>query len=236
MKSLLVLPVGGSATRMQGLPKFMLPISHNKTLIEMHCEAALKIGYNEVHIITRNTYRDLVLNYFSSKDVNVRVWSLLEETQSMSETLINGGQMIEGFDRSSVTIGLADTAFTGVSYEDVHSSLLASNQEIALSLFVPREDQKGKLGQVLLGEDSKVLDMVDKSLTCDYPYIWGIAKLPGWLMLKANREDAHIGIGIGKLVSGGTSVEGIINIGAKYFDCGTFSEYYSCLSELNEFN
>lgn len=232
----LILPVGGNASRMQGLPKFMLPISPTHTLIEKHCEAAINAGYDDVHIITKKIYKDLIHDFLKAKNLDVELSVLQNDTDTMTETLIVGGATIPNLESRNLTIGLADTAFTGISYEDVYSSLLASEQEIMLSLFVPREDQKGKLGQVLLDKDSTVLDMVDKSFTCDYPYIWGMAKLPGWLMLKASRKDAHIGIGIGKLVSSGTSVKGVINIGAKYFDCGTFSEYYSCLSELNDFN
>ena len=56
MKQVVILPVGGSATRMLGLPKFLLPASRESTLIELHCEAALLAGYDSVIVVTSPQY------------------------------------------------------------------------------------------------------------------------------------------------------------------------------------
>lgn len=231
-KSLLVLPVGGSATRMLGLPKFMLPVSENETLIEKHCLGAEAAGYNEIHIITRTKYFDILSDFIEVRNLNVSLHTLPVETETMSETLITGGGMIPNFKSSSITIGLADTCFVGAEYADIYSSLKESKSEFALGLFAIRPDQRGKLGQVNLDEKGNVETMMDKNSNCDFPNIWGLAKVPGEMILSTDPRDPHIGIGIEKLVELGTSVAGVIN-DSKYYDCGTFDEYRKCLNEMS---
>lgn len=228
-KSILILPVGGSATRMIGLPKFMLPCSETETLIEKHCRGALAAGYDEVHIITRKEYWDLISTYFRKRSIPATIHSLDVDTTTMSETLKHSERFIPNLHSLSITVGLADTAFYGIDYLNIYKCLLDANSEYALALFVQREDQLGKLGQVEIDASGQVLAMRDKDKTCKFPFIWGIAKIPGDYFQSLDVKDAHIGIGIEKLLSQGFYVSGL-STGAEYFDCGTFSEYLKFLN------
>jgi ADP-glucose pyrophosphorylase len=228
-KEILVLPVGGSASRMLGLPKFMLPVSESETLIERHCRGAVSAGYDEVHVITRQKYFNLIGSYFSDRRIDAHIHSLPHETETMSETLKIGSRLIKDIVKSSVTIGLSDTAFYGASYENIYRKLIEDSADHTLGLFSIREDQFGKLGQVDIDSMGNVLAMQDKNFSCTFPAIWGLAKVPGLMLMNLNISDAHIGIGIEKLVAEGKHVSGVVN-DAEYFDCGTFNEYKLFLS------
>ncbi len=224
MKSILVLPVGGSATRMQGLPKFMLPANNSETLIEQHCLGARSAGYDEIHIVTRSRYLDFVKDFVLDHSLPVSVHGLPYETSSMSETLKIASQYINHIDESLVSVGLADTTFLGESHESIYRKLLKSDADFSLALFSIREDQFGKLGQVDLSFDGAVLDMKDKTLGCQYPLIWGLAKVPGSFLAGLDISDAHIGISIERVLTTRQQVFGF-KTEAEYFDCGTFGEY-----------
>lgn len=223
-KELLLLPVGGSASRMQGLPKFMLPVSDRETLIERHCRGAIEAGYDEIHIVARSKYKALLEDYLFEKNILVNVHSLSRETSTMSETLKLGTDLIHGAQDAAITVGLSDTAFRGASYESIYGALLNCPADYVLGLFGIRDDQFGRLGQVDLDSTGRVISMQDKSFDCRFSAVWGLAKVPGEMISGLDIADAHIGIGIEKLVSAGQSVLGILNK-ASYYDCGTFSEY-----------
>lgn len=231
MKQILMLPVGGSASRMLGLPKFMLPVSEKETLIERHLAGAVSAGYDEVHIITRAKYFGLIKDYLVDRGIQVNLHVLPVETKTMSETLKLGSSFIPEIERTLVTIGLADTAFHGESYKNIYKKLIEDSSTHTLGLFMIREDQIGKLGQVHLDNHGRVLSMQDKTPDCPYPAIWGLAKVPGLMVTNLNILDAHIGIGIEKFVSEGKFVSGVMN-DAKYYDCGTFFEYSKYLQQL----
>jgi hypothetical protein len=228
-KSVLLLPVGGSATRMIGLPKFMLPISETDSLIERHCRGALNAGYDEVHIITRRNYYGLLQSYFDDRSIPAMIHSLTVDTKTMTETLKFASSCVADLKNSSITVGLADTAFYGTSYSQIYGSLLQDDAEFALGLFVMREDQRGKLGQVNLDYSRRVLEMRDKDVNCTFPSIWGLVKVPGVLFDTLDILDQHIGIGLGKLVAEGREIVGVINE-SEYYDCGTFNEYLKFLT------
>ncbi len=230
-KEILVLPVGGSASRMLGLPKFMLPVSESETLIERHCRGAISAGYDELHVITRQKYFNLIESYFSDRRIDAHIHSLPHETETMSETLKIGSGLIKDIVKSSVTIGLSDTAFYGASYEHIYRKLIEDSADHCLGLFSIREDQFGKLGQVDTDSMGKVLSMQDKNLSCTFPAIWGLAKVPGSMLMNLNISDAHIGIGIEKLLAKGEYVSGVMNQ-AEYYDCGTFGEYSKYIQRL----
>lgn len=224
MKSILLLPVGGSATRMLGLPKFMLPVSDTETLLEKHCLGAKAAGYDEIHIITRRRYFDFIKDYVSDRNMPVLVHELPHETSTMCETLSIAAGLIDGIEDSSVSIGLADTTFYGEPHVEIYRRLLKTETDFLLALFHIRDDQFGKLGQVDLSSEGEVLMMKDKTPGCDYPLIWGIAKVPGSFLVGVDKSDAHIGISIEKIRAAGQKVYGF-KTEAEYFDCGTFGEY-----------
>jgi hypothetical protein len=224
MRNTLVLPVGGNATRMLGLPKFLLPASEHETLIEKHCRGALGAGYDEVVVITRPVYTEILVGIFENLGLRINVITLGQPTLTMNETLLNGLSTIHNGEEFSLTIGLADSAFVGEDYSVTYTNLLKSTAMAALGLFAIRADQFGKLGQVLFNESNMALDIKDKNSECKYPFIWGLAKIPSSYLKSVDMNDQHIGISLEKWIKAGVEV-GVSLSSSEYFDCGTFSEY-----------
>jgi hypothetical protein len=225
MLNVVVLPVGGNASRMMGLPKFLLPVNETEVLIEKHCRGAIDAGYDKVVVITRPVYADLLKGLFEKCDLKVDLVVLESPTLTMNETLQNGlitpPCLYENF---SITVALADTVFLGEEYSEIYGRLLKSENDFVLGLFEIRIDQLGKLGQVDLDEGGAVVDIKDKSLDCEYSHIWGLAKFPGSSIEKINVKDAHIGITFEDWLHSGVKIFPSVNH-AQYFDCGTFAEY-----------
>ena len=62
MKNTLVLPIGGSASRMRGIPKYLLPANDSSTLVENHVQAGLKAGFDQVVVIIPKESESLLRN------------------------------------------------------------------------------------------------------------------------------------------------------------------------------
>ena len=223
-RRILVLPIGGSASRMQGLPKFLLPFNEDSVLIEKHITAALNAQFDDIVVIVRNTFYELTHLFLSKYEAQIKFIKLEKQTKTMCETLIFGLSSLKFSSDDHIVVALADTAFSSAKYQEVYSKASSCNGGPSLILFPTETEQFGKLGQVDIDQHGNVLAMRDKVNGCDFSFFWGIATFPYFMLEKLNLSDAHIGISIQKWLEEGQPVTGI-TIDSRYFDCGTFSEY-----------
>lgn len=229
--NILVLPVGGSATRMQGLPKFLLPYSQSELLIDKHISGALNAGFDFVIIIVKNLFFDLVSEHLIKYGDRVKLIRLESETKTMAESLLSG---LKGFDfkkTDRLVVGLSDTALKVDSYHQLYEEIRHSKVALTLTLFPASPEQLGKLGQVLVGKDNAVLDIRDKDPFCKYPQFWGIASFQASFLRQIDKNDAHIGVSILRWLHEGHSVSALVTQ-IQYFDCGTFAEYKRFLVDI----
>ena len=85
----LLIPAAGLATRMRGLPKFLLPIDNSyTTILEHHIKSIIKEGI-DIENIWIATRPDLVsiLNTISFEGSNINIIPM--ETNTMNETILN---------------------------------------------------------------------------------------------------------------------------------------------------
>ncbi len=221
----LILPIAGRAERILSLPKFLLPISDSETLLASHVNSALTAGFNKVLVIARKEHSSLVSDQLMKLNENVQVSLLERETKTMCETLINGISSLTF--SGQVSIALADSNVFGQSLVNVYGEIIKKGAN-SLSLFRPRKDQLGKLGQVDLDASGKVIKMIDKDNSVQLPWIWGIASFDSSFLESIDPGNAHIGISVEKWISQGKTFSGIKSNGS-YYDCGTFAEYKSFL-------
>lgn len=223
-----IIPAAGRATRLRGLPKFLLPIDDQfSTLIERHVFQALKVS-QQVWIPTRLEYLPLLssLNF----DPNV-VHVLPVETKTMSETI----HRIADFAKSDhFLMGMPDTYFFGA--DTVYEQLAASNDEVVAALFQIQPFQKGNVGQVRVRTSDnflEVVEVIDKDPQSSLEFLWGAIRFSRELMSFSDPLDSHLGYALGRAAtSNSTRVSGITFKG-RYFDCGTPSEYWRLISELS---
>ena len=150
-----IIPAAGLASRMRGMPKFLLPADVNyKTLLETHIEQLSEICKN-IYIATRPDLIPLIesLNF---KFKNIKVIGL--ESKSMSETVL---KTIEYSESDSFILVMPDTYF----YGDQPYGYLDSNPEICdLACWKIRDKQRGKLGEVSFDNKMNLIKIVDKQL------------------------------------------------------------------------
>ena len=215
-----ILPAAGSALRMRGLPKFMLPCSQDyETLLERHVSNLLPL-VDTIWIPTRPEFAHLIVKLGFGPKVIVHAL----ETETMSETVIEVSRFAKA-DR--FILCMPDTYFhNDLPYENLSNS--ASNLD--LTVFRIRADQRGKLGQIQISDDGEATDAVDKDPACNYEFAWGAMSFTSDFIDLLRKPEPHVGYAIPRAIKK-------FKVTAKpsqteYFDCGTPSEYLRMLKKL----
>jgi choline kinase len=216
-----IIPAAGLATRMRGIPKFLLPCDDRyTTLIERHIEALLQIC-KTVWIPTRP---EMVLLLDSLGLARERVVILPMQTENMTQTVT---KVLEIAHADNFQLVMPDTYYDG---DQPYEILESAPQFVDLACWGIRSDQRGKLGQVDIA-DGIVLDIRDKDLDCEYEYSWGALTFNRKLIEFSKPSYPHIGYAVEAALRKGQSVTAK-NMNGKYFDCGTPSEYLAMLQEV----
>jgi hypothetical protein len=220
MKSVLI-PASGSAVRMRGLPKFLLPSGVDElSLLELHI-SNIKDSVDEILIAINPIFYEIAKNaklqLFGAQLIPV-------ETMTMTETVL---QLASVSKCSRFTVIMPDTVFE--SNESYNFNVLSG--DLGLSLWRIRDDQYGKLGQVLISPDGKVLDCVDKNPDCRYEYSWGSMTFSRNFLACLDIKFPHIGFGIMPALASELDVTSVLLPG-RYWDCGTPIEYLRYLKTL----
>lgn len=217
-----IIPAAGLASRMRGIPKFLLPCDTSyTTLIEMHIENLLPIC-ETIWIPTRP---DLVVLLDSLGLAKDRVIILPMSTENMTQTV---NRVLKVSSAAHFQLIMPDTYFHG----DKPYQMLNSSPPVAdLACWEIRPDQIGKLGQVDISTDGNVNDMQDKDPNCNYPNSWGALVFARKLMNFAQDSDPHTGYAMKSALSSGETMSANL-VNGKYFDCGTPNEYLSMLREI----
>jgi len=214
-----LIPASGNATRMRGFPKFLLPNGNNdETLLESHLRAVSIIADEmliAVNPIFLNIVQNASLNFYGATLMPM-------ETRSMTETVIN---LAEDSNADRFLVLMPDTAYLG---ESPYSKLLEEQNDLNLSVWKIRNEQKGKLGQVQLDDSNFVLDCVDKDQNCKYEFAWGVQLFTRKYLDYLSAEQPHVGYGIMPAIRGGLKV-GASLVAGTYWDCGTPNEYVNFL-------
>lgn len=209
-----LLPAGGMATRLSGLPKFLLPCPDGY-LLKRHIDKMREAGAQKVWIAASKATAPFVKPY--AENATAKTY----ETGTMPGDLL----AIRDFcSDDTVLFGLPDTYWT---YSETYPKLLHRIQEfgadVAVGLWRIRNDQRGKLGQVDTYGD-RCTRIVDKAPDCLLPWVWGaIAWQPVfWDFIKP--DMSHMGMALQAAIDGGLKVWPVM-IEGDYFDCGSWEEY-----------
>jgi NDP-sugar pyrophosphorylase family protein len=211
-----ILPAAGMATRLGGLPKFLLPVGDPQdTLLRRHIEG-MRPHVDQILIATRPENAFTLATYLDDK-----VTLLILETRTMSETV---KKAISWTQAESFLLGLPDTLFTASDPYAAISENMSKDNDLVLALWDLGLDQRGQLGQIQLGVDNRVLDSVDKDPECEYRHFWGAMGFNLQILELVDSETPHLGYVIKPALAEGRSVTGFVQPGA-YIDCGTQKGY-----------
>jgi hypothetical protein len=227
MSNFHLIPAAGSATRIGGIPKYLLPVGKSALpLLFFHIKMAINCNYPvliAVHPSMHEYFTELCLSW---SFIDVKVISINSKT--MNETcLLMSSDLPES---ATVSISMPDTFFTQMRNIETFIPLTELHALApSLALWKIQTFQIGKLGQVEINVSrSKVDRLIDKDLSCSFKSSWGMIALPIALMRTFSALDPHLGISLGKLVPDSLSLN-YLEIPGKYFDCGTIEEYREAL-------
>lgn len=202
-----VLPASGKASRVNGIPKFCLPISDDKSLLQWHVEQMLEVC-DEVRIATRSAWVPII------ESMNLQAKVIIKEPSTMSDAVA----FMAGGDSDTLLIGLPDTYMVGCT-SNIYKKMIESDGDVVLGTWDCHEEIKGRVGQIAV-ENGKVYAHKDKTPDCDYPFMWGT------MLLRNLTEDidpslAHVGLQIQDWIDKGLDVRSVLS-GGQYMDIGTF--------------
>jgi MobA-like NTP transferase domain len=217
-----LLPAAGTASRMRGLPKFLLPVSENvQTLIEHHVELLADL-VERIYIPARPENMNLLERLSLPSTCEL----IAMNTETMSETVHRALEAVE-FD--NCVLGMPDTFYVSRNpYIDLSRD---SDLDVKLALWRTKPSQRGQVGSIELDDDNTVLRCEDKTQKWDFGQHWGAMRFNRRALSLLEPTTPHAGFLITPSIEDGLSVKGEMMDG-EYFDCGTFSEYKRCVASL----
>jgi hypothetical protein len=222
-----ILPAAGLATRMRGLPKFLLPSSKEyESLLERHVRLMSEVC-ETIWIPTRPDLVPLINSLGLSTE---SVVILPMATGSMTETVIKTSA-VSGSSRFLIV--MPDTFFAG---EQPYEFLSNCGGDMGLACWRIRPEQAGKLGQIKVSKIpvGQVIEAKDKDPNCDFPHAWGAMSINRSVLTLAQNEMPHTGYLIPELLEAGIPI-GVREMNGTYYDCGTPEEYIQMLrSEVSQ--
>ena len=215
-----LIPCSGTASRMNGIPKFLLPCKEGNLIDNT-------INLFKVNNID-NIYVSILLsneNYIKNKD-NIKY--IVKNTNTMSETVRH---LINIKSKKYILI-MPDTYFINNENnkfnEITKMNIMLNKFDVVLIIWKIKDYQYGKLGQVNI-QDNKISDIMDKNLDCKYPYSWGIIGWTNKVNHLIDENTPHIGYLINSALKNNIDIGYIIS-DTEYFDCGTNDEYFKMIN------
>jgi hypothetical protein len=208
MATIGVLPASGKASRIGGIPKFCLPISDERSLIQWHVEQMLEMC-DEVRISTRSEWVPIIQNM----DMNVKI--MVREPSTMSDAV----KYMVGDYNDTVLIGMPDTYILNAPGNIYKGLFKEDTADIVLGIWECGENLKGRVGQVLVSHD-KVIDSEDKTDNCNYPDMWGTMLFCKNMIRYIDTTLDHPGKQLKEWISQGANIRAV-RPGGQYMDIGT---------------
>ncbi len=219
-----LLPAAGTATRMSGLPKFLLPISEaHQCLLTYHVDL-MAPHVDRIIVPTRSEWVSLLQSFEFGPQVEI----MSMQTQTMAETV---KKSLDGRDYASCVLGMPDTYFVGGNpYRDLGEH---PRGDVSLAVFATGPDQSGKVGSVAMDNEGTVFDHADKDPDKDFGAHWGVMEFSSEVEHFLDPGAATGGYLITEALKRSMTVRGYM-ADYRYFDCGTLSEYAECLAFVGD--
>jgi hypothetical protein len=206
MHTIGVLPASGKASRIGGIPKFCLPISDERSLLQWHVEQMLEVC-DEVRVATRPEWVPIVQNM----DMNVKL--IVREPSTMSDAI----KFMIGEYNDTVVVGMPDTYILNAP-GNIYKEMM-------------KEELKGRVGQVKIS-NGKVIASEDKVDNCDYPDMWGTMLFRKNMIRYLDPKLDHPGKQLKEWISESANIMAV-RPGGKYMDIGTLRGLRNLYKEMD---
>lgn len=208
MKVVGILPASGSATRINGIPKFCLPINEKETLLNWHI-SQLENCVDEIRIVSREIWKPFI------PTDHPLVSLIIKEPSTMTDAVYSQIDDVSGETR--YIVGMPDTY---VLSEEVsmYEVLLKEVSNVALLALPMSRNLQGKVGQIHLNSQNQVLDIQDKNPECDYKFMWGAFSILG---LNLDPTVSTPSLIFNQWIEEGIEVKGV-RLPGEYIDAGSY--------------
>ena len=220
MRTIGVLPASGKASRIGGIPKFCLPISDERSLLQWHVEQMLEVC-DEVRVSTRAEWVPIIQNM----DMNIKL--IVREPSTMSEAV----KFMVGEYNDTVLVGMPDTYILNAPVNIYKEMMKETNADLVLGIWECGDDLKGRVGQVLVSGD-KVIQSEDKTENCDYLDMWGTMMFRKNMIRYLDPTLEHPGKQLKEWLFQGTNIRAV-RPGGKYMDIGTLKGLKQLYKEMD---
>lgn len=216
-----ILPIAGSASRIGGIPKFLLPCTTRTTLIEHTLTKFNKASITNI-VAGVTELNNLLLKPF---DIEKHVVS----TKTMTETVSILLQKCNPTDSIVKNIlMMPDTYFT-LGDELTTMVEMLDTYKIVVLVWKIQDYQIGNVGQCEI-INRELVDCVDKDPSCEYEYMWGTIAWTSDMNSFIDPSWSTIGELL-RLAKTRNIAVGSVLVDSIYYDCGTYSEYFRMIKD-----
>lgn len=233
-----IIPAAGSATRMGGIPKMLLPIPGG-FLLKQHIDMMLKPQATRVFVGANPDNLNVLqmCTPYYAPDALTNTWvGTVKSYVTMADTVLSIYEMLSDWGssirRTEILFGMPDTYFDDNQAFVKLAAALDDGADVAVGLFHVRQSQRHKLGMCAFDpRTQQILQVIDKSHTTTLAWAWGVLawKPTFWQFIRA--EDPHVGYALPRAIDAGLDVRAV-RMEGEYFDCGTPDEYFECIEHL----
>lgn len=182
-----LLPASGSASRVNGIPKFAFPYNDSKCLLQYHIDNMLEI-VDEIRICTRESWLPILDELKVSKKATISVM----EPSTMNDAILHMIQDTESDPDARFIVGMPDTVWT-IKDSNPYANLGILNNDSDVTLLTSpfREMLRGKVGQVNVERNGRVQAIIDKDQNCNFPRIWSAFSMNGYMLNPKHTSPSH---------------------------------------------
>lgn len=218
-----IIPAGGKASRMMGIPKMLLPTPQG-TLIHVLRER-MRVCHPNVIAIAATPATHPWLE--GLQDVDTTVYA--EQTGTISGDILS----VRGQFADEVTLfGMADTYFEDERAFEKLATALDDAADVTVGVFETCPEQRHKLGMCQL-QGTSLIHVVDKPQATNLIYAWGVIAWKSVFWQHIHAQDATIGVALSRAIHTRLDVRAVRMRGS-YYDCGTPDEYFKLIREVTD--
>jgi len=216
-----IIPAAGKASRIGGIPKFLLPIGEKKFLLDFHI--------NSINLEKNNFTKVIATSeefYTTIKKLDYNADLLKVNTKTMNETVL---KVLEKYpNENDFLLTMPDTYFFDLNLINKMFQLFHEDVSGTLGLWNIKENQIGKLGQCKI-DQHYVTDIQDKNINCNYNLFWGAIMWKRKINKYIMKKQQNIGFMVENAIKNRHKFN--YSIAKKdYYDCGTFLTYKSLIT------
>lgn len=224
-----LIPAAGKATRLSGIPKFLLPIPKYKNLLSYHLDfSLLNSEIDSIKIATNSSYLPIIENLESFGNYEKLEKIKLVNTNTMNETIHCLKTKLHDY----YLLTMPDTYYSDESV--INKMISKINEDHSLDAVVGlwniKNFQRSKIGQCQI-KDGKVIKVVDKDPNAKFKYLWGAILFKSSLWEHINPNDPHIGYSLNPAIQNCLNIS-YVKAKGTYYDCGTIDEYWRMVKEI----